>query len=74
MSCKSEGTWVHILRVAKVQGYCRASGEELQTETSGPLRRAGQTQLFEAISQVIAQMGGEVIRDYEIMALLAKKG
>ena len=30
-------------------------------------------QFFEAIRQVIAQMGGEVIRDYETLALLAKK-
>jgi len=28
----------------------------------------------EAISQVIAQMGSEVIRDYETLVLLAKKG
>jgi SAM-dependent methyltransferase len=31
------------------------------------------SQFFEAIRQVIAQMGGEVIRDYETLALLAKK-
>jgi hypothetical protein len=31
------------------------------------------SRFFEAISQVIAQMGGEVIRDYETLALLAKK-
>src|SRR5262245_3983324 len=35
--------WVHILRVAEVRGYCRTSREELQTETSGPMRRAGRT-------------------------------
>ena len=43
MPCQPGRTWVHILRAAKIRGYCRASGEELQTETSGPLRRAGQT-------------------------------
>jgi SAM-dependent methyltransferase len=32
------------------------------------------SQFFEEISRVIAQMGGEVIRDYETLALLAKKG
>jgi hypothetical protein len=31
------------------------------------------SRFFEAISRVIAQMGGEVIRDYETLALLAKK-
>jgi hypothetical protein len=32
-----------MLRAAKVRGYCRASGEELQTETSKLMRQAGQT-------------------------------
>jgi SAM-dependent methyltransferase len=32
------------------------------------------SRFFEAIGQVIAQMGGEVIRDYETLVLLAKKG
>ena len=31
------------------------------------------SRFFEAIGRVIAQMGGEVIRDYETLALLAKK-
>jgi len=31
------------------------------------------SRFFEAISQVIAQMGGAVSRDYETLALLAKK-
>jgi hypothetical protein len=31
------------------------------------------SRFFEAIRRVIAQMGGEVIRDYETLALLAKK-
>ena len=32
------------------------------------------SRFFEAIAEVIAQMGGEVIRDYETLVLLAKKG
>jgi hypothetical protein len=32
------------------------------------------SRFFEAISQVITQMGGKVIRDYETLALLAKTG
>jgi hypothetical protein len=32
------------------------------------------SRFFEAIGRVIAQMGGEVIRAYEILVLLAKKG
>jgi SAM-dependent methyltransferase len=32
------------------------------------------SRLFEDIGRVIARMGGEVIRDYETLALLAKKG
>ena len=32
------------------------------------------SRFFEAIAGVIAQMGGEVIRDYETLVLLAKKG
>jgi hypothetical protein len=32
------------------------------------------SRFFEAISQVITQMGGEVTRHYETLALLAKKG
>jgi hypothetical protein len=31
-------------------------------------------QLFEETSRVIAQMGGEVVRNYETVTLLAKKG
>lgn len=31
------------------------------------------SQFFEEIAQVIAQMGGEVMRDYETLAILAKK-
>lgn len=31
------------------------------------------SRFFEAIQQVIAQMGGEVIRNYETVALLARK-
>jgi hypothetical protein len=32
------------------------------------------SRFFEAISQVITQMGGEVTRHYETLVLLAKKG
>ena len=32
------------------------------------------SRFFEAIGEVITQMGGEVIRDYETLVLLAKKG
>ena len=32
------------------------------------------TRFFTAIAGGIAQMGGEVIRDYETLVLLAKKG
>jgi SAM-dependent methyltransferase len=32
------------------------------------------SRFFEAIGQVIVRMGGEVLRDYETLALLAKKG
>ena len=32
------------------------------------------SRFFEAIRQVITQMGGEVIRNYATLALLAKKG
>jgi len=31
------------------------------------------SRFFEAIARVITQMGGEVLRDYETLALLAKK-
>jgi hypothetical protein len=34
----------------------------------------GRSRFFEDIGRVIAQMGGEVIWDYETVALLAKKG
>jgi SAM-dependent methyltransferase len=57
----------------------RFSGEEylklLQTFSDHrAMPEPNQSLFFEAISQVIVQMGGEVIRDYEIVALLAKKG
>jgi SAM-dependent methyltransferase len=57
----------------------RYSGEEylklLQTFSDHrAMPEPNKSRFFEAISQVIVQMGGEVIRDYEIMMLLAKKG
>ncbi|HSF32901.1 MAG TPA: hypothetical protein VLK82_20815 [Candidatus Tectomicrobia bacterium] len=38
------------------------------------LPEPNRSRFFEEIRQVIAQMGGEVVRDYETLALLAKKG
>jgi hypothetical protein len=38
------------------------------------LPEPNKSRFFEAIGRVIAQMGGEVIRDYETLAVLAKKG
>lgn len=38
------------------------------------LPEPNRSQLFEEIGRVIAQMGGKVIRDYETLALLARKG
>ena len=57
----------------------RYSGEEymklLQTFSHHrAMPEPNRSRFFEEISHVIAQMGGEVIRDYETLALLAKKG
>ena len=38
------------------------------------LPEPNKSRFFEAIGRVITQMGGEVIRDYETLAVLAKKG
>src|SRR5262245_22361638 len=69
-------TSMYEISKASTQRY---SGEEylklLQTFSDHrAMPEPNKSRFFEAISQVIAQMGGEVIRDYEIMALLAKKG
>jgi len=57
----------------------RYSGKEylklLQTvSVNRAMPEPNKSQFFEAIGQVIVQMGGEVIRNYETLALLAKKG
>jgi hypothetical protein len=38
------------------------------------LPEPNRSRFFEEIGRVIAQMAGEVIRDYETLALLARKG
>jgi len=67
---------VHEVRHAWARRY---SGEEylklLQTcSDHRAMPEPNQSRFFEAIGRVIAQMGGEVIRDYETLAVLAKKG
>ena len=67
---------VHEVRHAWTRRY---SGEEymklLQTLSDHrALPEPNKSRFFEAIGRVIAQMGGEVIRDYETLAILAKKG
>ena len=57
----------------------RYSGEDylklLQTFSDHrAMPEPNRSRFFEAISRVIVQMGGEVIRDYETIAVLAKKG
>jgi SAM-dependent methyltransferase len=67
---------VHEVRKAQTKRY---SGDEylklLQTFSDHrAMPEPNKSRFFEAIGQVITQMGEEVIRDYEILALLAKKG
>ena len=69
-------TGMHEVRKALTKRY---SSEEylklLQTFSDHrAMPEPNKSRFFEAISQVIVQMGGEVIRDYEILVLLAKKG
>jgi len=57
----------------------RYTGEEylklLQTvSVNRAMPEPNKARFFEEIGRVIVQMGGEVIRDYETLALLAKKG
>jgi SAM-dependent methyltransferase len=57
----------------------RYSGEEyvkllLTFSEHRAMPEPNKSRFFEEIRGVIAQMGGEVIRDYETLALLAKKG
>ena len=66
---------VHEVRHAWARRY---SGEEymklLQTFSDHrAMPEPNKTRFFEEIGRVIAQMGGEVMRDYETLALLAKK-
>jgi SAM-dependent methyltransferase len=67
---------VHEVRKAQTKHY---SGDEylklLQTFSDHrAMPEPNKSRFFEAISQVITQMGGEVTRHYETLALLAKKG
>ena len=67
---------VHEVRTAWTKRY---TGEEylklLQTFSDHrAMPEPNKSRFFEAIGRVIAQMGGEVIRHYETLALLAKKG
>jgi hypothetical protein len=57
----------------------RYSGEEyvkllLTFSDHRAMPEPNKSRFFEDIGRLIAQMGGEVIRDYETLALLAKKG
>ena len=67
---------LHEVRTARTK---RFSGDEylklLQTFSDHrAMPEPNKSRFFEAIGQMIAQMGGEVSRDYETLALLAKKG
>ncbi len=67
---------VHEVRQAWTKRY---SGDEylklLQTFSDHrAMLEPNKSRFFEAIGQVITQMGGEVIRDYATLVLLAKKG
>ena len=66
---------VHEVRRAWTKRY---AGEEylklLQTFSDHrALLEPNKSRFFEEIGRVIAQMGGEVIRDYGTLALLAKR-
>src|SRR5215468_1592673 len=68
-------TGIHEVSKASTQRY---SGEEdlklLQTFSDHrAMPEPNKSRFFEAISQVITQMGGEVTRHYETLALLAKR-
>jgi hypothetical protein len=67
---------VHEVRTAWTKRY---TGEEylklLQTFSNHrAMPEPNKSRFFEAIGRVSTQMGGEVIRHYETLALLAKKG
>jgi hypothetical protein len=69
-------TDVHEVRTARTKRY---TGEEylklLQTvSVNRAMPEPNKSRFFEEIGRVIVQMGGEVIRNYETLVLLAKKG
>jgi SAM-dependent methyltransferase len=71
-----EFTGVQEVRKAWVRRY---SGQEylqlLQTFSDHrAMPEPNKSRFFEAIADVITRLGGEVLRDYETLALLAKKG
>lgn len=67
---------MHEVRIAWTKRYSGAEYFKLLQTFSDhrAIPEPNKSRFFEAIGQVIAQMGGEVIRDYETLALLAKKG
>jgi hypothetical protein len=67
---------VHEIRKAPTKRYSGAEYLKLLQTFSDhrAMPEPNKSRFFEAISQVMAQMGGEVSRDYETLALLAKKG
>jgi SAM-dependent methyltransferase len=75
---RTSGQFVDLQEVRKSWAR-RYSGEEylklLWTFSDHrAMREPNRSRFFEEIGCVIARMGGEVIRDYETVALLAKKG
>jgi SAM-dependent methyltransferase len=69
--------FVALEEVRKAWTRCYSAEEYLKLLWTFSDHRAlpepNRSRFFEEIGQVIAQMGGEVIRDYETLALLAKK-
>jgi SAM-dependent methyltransferase len=70
------GTGQRRLPFAK-RGYAVVAVEYLKLLWTFSDHRAipepNRSRFFEAIGQVIARMGGEVVRDYDTLALLARK-
>src|SRR5262245_50680632 len=69
-------TGVHEVRKAWTKRYSGAEYFKLLQTFSDhrAMPEPNKSRFFEAIGQVIAQMGGEVTRHYETLVLLAKKG
>jgi SAM-dependent methyltransferase len=67
---------MHEIRTAWTKRYSGAEYFKLFQTFSDyrAMPEPNKSRFFEAIGQVIAQMGGEVIRDYETLVSLAKKG